>query len=67
MAKITGQQNRDNRCVANLPRVESSVANLPSGESSGNRGTCPLLSISGKQKGLGMQLLPISILRFWRF
>jgi len=36
MAKITGQQNRDHRCVANLPSGESSVANFPCGKSSGN-------------------------------
>jgi len=37
MAKITGQQNRDNRSVANLSCGESSVTNLPCGESSGNK------------------------------
>jgi len=29
MAKITGQQSRDNRCVANLPFGESSGNRLP--------------------------------------
>jgi len=41
IAKITGQQNRDNRCVANLLCGESSVANFSSGEYPGNQAYVP--------------------------